>query len=163
MIELKPSGFEPYPALLAHQVRISQAGVAFGATCSFVGTLRDFNEGVTVSDMYLEHYPGMTEKFLARIADEARQHWNLADLLLIHRVGAISPGEAIVLIAVWSVHRGDAFDACRYLIEQLKSRAPFWKRETLPGGSHRWVSGNTDGYRGDSGQSGAGSTKGIPA
>ncbi len=150
MIQLKPSPFDPYPLLSAHQVGIRQSGIRFGATCSFVGTLRDFNEGEAVADMFLEHYPGMTEKFLARIEDEARNRWPLEDVLVVHRIGQIGYSEAIVLVAVWSGHRGDAFDACRYLMEELKARAPFWKRETLVSGNHRWVSANSGGYLGQS-------------
>lgn len=149
MIELRETPFEPYPELMAYQERVSQAGVQFGATCSFVGTLRDFNLGESVTGMYLEHYPGMTEKFLLRIREEAGHRWKLDEALLIHRVGEITLNEAIVLIAVWSFHRGAAFDACRYMIEELKARAPFWKREALVGGTHRWVSANSDGYRDD--------------
>ena len=144
MIELRSGDFDPYAELLNHQSRL--AGNAYGATCSFVGTLRDFNEGVSVEGMYLEHYPGMTEKFLQRIVQEATERWPCEDILLIHRTGDISRNAAIVLIAVWSAHRGAAFDACRYIIEALKSRAPFWKRETLTGSSSRWVDKNTDGY-----------------
>lgn len=124
-----------------------QAGLAakYGATASFVGTLRDFNEGAAVSGMFLEHYPGMTEKQLEQIAAEAAQRWPLLDSLIVHRVGPIEPGEAIVLVAVWTSHRGDAFDACRHIMEALKSRAPFWKKESLQQGG-RWVERNSDGY-----------------
>lgn len=146
MIELRYGAFEPYQELLAHQSGASLAGKSYGATCSFVGTLRDFNEGASVSGMYLEHYPGMTEKFLERISLEARSRWQCQDILLIHRVGEIPLNAAIVLIAVWSSHRGDAFDACRYIIEELKSRAPFWKRETRADGKKHWVETNSKGY-----------------
>lgn len=124
-----------------------QAGLAakYGATASFVGTLRDFNEGTEVNGMFLEHYSGMTEKQLERIAAETAQRWPLLDSLIAHRVGPIQPGEAIVLVAVWTAHRGDAFDACRHIMEALKSRAPFWKKESLAQGS-RWVERNSDGY-----------------
>src|SRR5581483_5549696 len=118
------------------------AGGKFGATLSFVGTMRDFNEGDTVAAMTLEHYPGMTEKHLDQICAEARRRWDIIDALIVHRVGELRPNEPIVLVAVWAAHRGAAFDAGRYLIEELKSRAPFWKKEQLAQGS-RWVEHNT--------------------
>lgn len=146
MIELRTDDFEPYQELIAYQTSTALDNGCYGATCSFVGTLRDFNQGETVTSMFLEHYPGMTEKFLERIETEALSRWKCQDALLIHRVGEIVPNAPIVLIAVWSSHRGAAFDACRYMIEELKSRAPFWKREALAGGNQRWVAGNSDGY-----------------
>ena len=117
----------------------------FGATASFVGTMRDFNEGDGVRTMTLEHYPGMTERELERIVEEARTRWDLVDALVVHRVGEILPGQPIVLTAAWSAHRAAAFDACRFLMEALKSRAPFWKKETLVDGGSRWVERNTPG------------------
>lgn len=116
-----------------------------GAQASFVGTMRDHNEGDGVKAMTLEHYPGMTERELDAIVSEARERWDLIDVLVVHRVGDIRPGEAIVLTAAWSRHRAAAFDACRFLMEALKSRAPFWKKETLADGSSRWVEKNTPG------------------
>jgi len=113
---------------------------AYGAACHFVGTMRDFNLGDDVSSMTLEHYPGMTEKQLQRIVDEALKKWDIIDATIVHRVGEIKPGEAIVLCVIWSAHRDDAFEACRYLIEALKKDAPFWKKEQLPHGE-RWVDG----------------------
>ncbi|MCW8917826.1 MAG: molybdenum cofactor biosynthesis protein MoaE [Gammaproteobacteria bacterium] len=117
-----------------------------GAAATFVGTMRDFNEGDEVRGMTLEHYPGMTERELQRILDEAGGRWTLLDVLLHHRVGELSPQEPIVLVAVWSAHRKEAFEACRHIMEALKSRAPFWKKEQLDGGHHRWVEKNSDGY-----------------
>jgi molybdopterin synthase catalytic subunit len=117
-----------------------------GASAVFVGSMRDVNEGDSVQGMFLEHYPGMTEKALQGIAEELSREWDLIDLLLVHRVGALQPGEPIVLVAVWSAHRKAAFEACRALMETLKSRAPFWKREHLADGSQRWVEKNTAGY-----------------
>ena len=96
--------------------------------------------------MTLEHYPGMTEKHLAAILDEARGRYALIDALIVHRVGRILPTDPIVLTAAWSAHRKDAFEACRFLMEALKSRAPFWKKETLADGGERWVEKNTPGY-----------------
>ncbi|MGD8483625.1 MAG: molybdenum cofactor biosynthesis protein MoaE, partial [Thioalkalispiraceae bacterium] len=116
----------------------------YGATAVFVGSMRDFNEGDDVQKMWLEHYPGMTEKHLEKIAHEAMQKWDLLDVLLVHRVGEIGPGEPIVLVAAWSAHRAAAFEASRYLMEELKSRAPFWKKEQLDNSS-RWVAKNTPG------------------
>lgn len=119
----------------------------YGATSLFIGTMRDFNEGDTVHSMSLVHYPGMTEKQLHKILVDAGQQWNILDALIVHRVGEIKPDDSIVLVAVWSGHRGDAFDACRFIMEALKSTAPFWKKEVLASGRQRWVEKNTDGYR----------------
>lgn len=143
-LELRHSPFDPYAELQAHQaLQTSLAGQA-GATSIFIGTMRDFNAGDTVRAMHLEHYPGMTERELSRILDEARGRWVLLDTLVIHRVGDIFPDQAIVLVAAWSAHRREAFEATRYIMEALKHRAPFWKRETLAIGS-RWVEHNTPG------------------
>jgi len=95
-----------------------------------------------VQMLFLEHYPQMTEHYLRKISAQAMQQWQIMDTLIVHRVGAMSPNDTIVLVAAWAAHRGAAFDACRYLIEELKHRAPFWKRETLPTGA-RWVEHNT--------------------
>lgn len=122
---------------------LDQAG-KYGATAVFVGTMRDFNAGAGVQGMTLEHYPGMTEKYLEAISAEARERWNILDTLIIHRCGALQPNDPIVLLAVWSAHRAAAFEACRFLIEALKSRAPFWKKEVREQGEH-WVTGNTPG------------------
>jgi molybdopterin synthase catalytic subunit len=111
---------------------------AVGAVAAFIGTVRDVNADATVASMTLEHYPGMTEKALATIVDEAKARWDIADALVIHRVGALLPADQIVLVAVTSAHRGDAFAACEFIIDFLKTRAPFWKKEEIPGGS-RWV------------------------
>nr|WP_145930895.1 molybdenum cofactor biosynthesis protein MoaE [Acidihalobacter prosperus] len=116
-----------------------------GATAAFVGTMRDFNVGDGVSELFLEHYPGMTERELGLIVGEAEVRWPLVDTLVIHRVGRLLPGEPIVLTAAWSAHRAAAFEACRHLMEALKQRAPFWKRETLGDGRSRWVEQNTPG------------------
>ena len=109
-----------------------------GALASFTGLVRDANDGSAVSGMTLEHYPGMTEKALEGICDEAHARWRLLDMLVIHRVGRLAPGDRIVLVAVASAHRGDAFAACEFIMDYLKTRAPFWKREETPAGS-RWV------------------------
>lgn len=143
-VELRDGPFEPYAELQRHQTAMGQEG-HYGATSVFVGTMRDFNDGRGVEAMTLEYYPGMTEKHLNRIIDEAGRRWDVIDTLLIHRVGEIAPNQPIVLVAIWSSHRAAAFDACRYVMEELKQRAPFWKRETR-GSETRWVETNTKGY-----------------
>jgi len=109
-----------------------------GALASFVGLVRDVNHGVGVSEMTLEHYPGMTEKALTAIVDEAKLRWDIYGALVIHRVGPLKPCDQIVLVAVTSAHRGEAFAACEFIMDYLKTRAPFWKREVTPEGA-RWV------------------------
>jgi len=109
-----------------------------GAVASFIGVCRDANDGAAVSRMTLEHYPGMTEKAIAKIADEAKQRWKVMDVLVVHRVGELKPTDQIVLVVVTGAHRGEAFAACEFIMDYLKTRAPFWKKEQTPGGS-RWV------------------------
>ncbi len=109
-----------------------------GAIASFVGVVRDVNDGSGVSTMTLEHYPGMTEKALAKIVDDATSRWQLIDATVIHRIGSLLPSDQIVLVMVASAHRQDAFDACAFIMDYLKTDAPFWKKETTPEGS-RWV------------------------
>jgi molybdopterin synthase catalytic subunit len=109
-----------------------------GAVASFTGLVRASNDGSAVSGMTLEHYPGMTEKALEEICREAHSRWDLLDSLVIHRVGPLKPGDRIVLVGVSSAHRGEAFAACEFIMDYLKTRAPFWKREDTPEGS-RWV------------------------
>jgi molybdopterin synthase catalytic subunit len=143
-VEIRNTPFDPWDELRRYQAESSGHAGKCGATAVFVGTMRDFNEGDAVRAMELEHYPGMTEKHLRAIAEEAAKRWDVIDSLIIHRVGPLQPSDPIVLTAVWSAHRAAAFDACRYLMEELKSRAPFWKKETLEEG-HRWVQRNTPG------------------
>jgi molybdopterin synthase catalytic subunit len=109
-----------------------------GAVASFVGTVRDASQGSVVSAITLEHYPGMTEKALEAIVERARERWRLDDVLVIHRVGELRPLDQIVLVAVTSAHRGEAFAACEFVMDWLKTQAPFWKKESTPEGS-RWV------------------------
>jgi len=109
-----------------------------GAVATFIGTVRDVNDDAEVRRLTLEHYPGMTEKALAAIEAEARARFDVYDVLIVHRVGELAPLDQIVLVAVTSAHRGDAFDACRFLMDYLKTRAPFWKKEDTPAGT-RWV------------------------
>jgi len=109
-----------------------------GAVAAFIGQVRDINEGTGVSAMTLEHYPGMTEKALAAIVDRAKQRWDIFDALVIHRIGTLQPTDQIVLVVVIGAHRGEAFAACGFIMDYLKTEAPFWKKEETPGGT-RWV------------------------
>ena len=109
-----------------------------GAVACFIGTVRDVNDDADVRSLTLEHYPGMTEAALQSIADEARARFDIYDVLVVHRVGELRPTDQIVLVAVTSAHRGEAFDACRFVMDYLKTRAPFWKKERTPSGE-RWV------------------------
>ena len=109
-----------------------------GAVCSFVGTVRDTNDGSAVASMELEHYPGMTERSIERLIVAARARFRLLGVRVIHRVGSLQPQDQIVLVAVTSSHRGDAFGACEYLMDYLKTEAPFWKKEATPAGAV-WV------------------------
>ena len=109
-----------------------------GAVASFIGVVRDLNDGSGVAAMTLEHYPGMTEKAVQAIIDQARGRWEVLDCTVIHRIGKLAPTDQIVFVAVASGHRGDAFAACEFIMDYLKTRAPFWKKEETPGGE-RWV------------------------
>ena len=109
-----------------------------GAVAIFVGTVRDLNDGTAVRQMTLEHYPGMTEAALQSIIDQAKGRWDLNQALIIHRVGPLQPLDQIVLVAVTSAHRGEAFAACEFIMDYLKTQAPFWKKEDTPNGA-RWV------------------------
>jgi molybdopterin synthase catalytic subunit len=136
--------FDPWRAIIEQQQR-SGLDKQFGATATFIGSMRDFNENTDVSRMVLEHYPEMTQRYLDKLEQQAKQRWDLLDTLIIHRVGTIHPADPIVLIACWSAHRRAALDACNWLIEELKHHAPFWKKETRQDGD-RWVEQNTDGF-----------------
>ncbi len=129
--------FNPWHYLACYQAESLVAG-QYGATASFVGTMRDFNIGKQVSSMTLEHYPAMTQKYLETLCLESIERFGLQDALIVHRVGVIQPGEPIVLTAAWSAHRNEAFDACREMMEALKAKAPFWKKELTDSGE-RWV------------------------
>jgi molybdopterin synthase catalytic subunit len=109
-----------------------------GAVASFVGVVRDINDGGTVAEMTLEHYPGMTEKAIEEIIGQARSRWNVLNVLVIHRVGQLKPMDQIVLVVVAGAHRGEAFAACEFIMDYLKTRAPFWKKEQTGKGA-RWV------------------------
>ena len=118
------------------------AAGSWGALSSFVGVMRGHSEGRELASMELEHYPGMTERELEKLAGAAREKWSLVDVLLIHRVGLMTPGEAIVLVACWGEHRREALEATAHLIGELKHRAPFWKKEHFLDEGSRWVERN---------------------
>ena len=128
---------EPFD-IAAVQEEMRAENPAIGALVSFIGQMRDINEGDEVSTMTLEHYPGMTERALDTIVKEAEARWELMGVRVIHRVGELRPHDPIVLVAVTSAHRGEAFQACEFIIDYLKTRAPFWKKEVTPEGE-RWV------------------------
>lgn len=140
-VEIREQPFDPWAVLAGHQAALD----GFGATAVFVGTMRDMNESSKVERMMLEHYPGMTEQHLEQICARAAEQWKIIDALVVHRVGEIYPGDPIVLVAVWSAHRREAYEANRFIMEDLKSSAPFWKKETRAEGE-RWVEKNTPGY-----------------
>lgn len=122
----------------AEVARLREANKGVGAVCSFIGTVRDRNDGQSVSTMELEHYPGMTEKSIEAMIDEAHQRFDIFGARVIHRVGLLQPLDQIVLVAVTSAHRGQSFQACEFLMDYLKTQAPFWKKEQTPEGA-RWV------------------------
>ncbi len=146
-VYISEASFDPWEKIQQYQQDRPDMQGKYGATSIFVGTMRDFNEGDDVKGMCLEHYPGMTEKQLLKLMEQAARQWQLIDMLVIHRVGDVFPDDPIVLVAVWSSHRGDAFDASRFIMEALKSKAPFWKKEILASQEQRWVARNTDGYK----------------
>ena len=121
-------------------MRLSHANI--GAVAAFVGQVRDLNEGDQVSELVLEHYPGMTEKSLQSIIEQAKKRWKIIDALIVHRVGKLEPLDQIVLVLVASSHRKEAFAACEFMMDYLKTEAPFWKKEQTPAGS-RWVEAKT--------------------
>ena len=133
-IRIQESDFD-----LGAETRALRAGnPKIGAIASFVGLVRDINDGSGVSSLTLEHYPGMTEKALATIVEQAESRWNILDCTVIHRVGELKPTDQIVLVVVASGHRGDAFAGCEFIMDYLKTGAPFWKKEQTPQGE-RWV------------------------
>ena len=133
-IRIQPADFD----LTSEIAQLRAGDPKIGAIVTFVGTVRDMNGGSGVTEMELEHYPGMTEKALEEIIERARQRWDLFDVLVIHRIGPLKPLDQIVLVAVTSAHRGDAFAACEFVMDYLKTQAPFWKKEQTPQGA-RWV------------------------
>ncbi|MBS3998562.1 MAG: molybdenum cofactor biosynthesis protein MoaE [Hydrogenophaga sp.] len=124
--------------LSAEVARLRDREPGVGAVCAFVGTVRDRNDGQRVATMELEHYPGMTEKAIEQMIDEAHQRFDIFGARVIHRVGLLQPLDQIVLVAVTSAHRGESFQACEFLMDYLKTQAPFWKKEQTPEGA-RWV------------------------
>jgi molybdopterin synthase catalytic subunit len=117
---------------------LRRANPKVGAVASFIGVVRDVNDGDAVRDMTLEHYPGMTERALEAIVAEAKSRWDIIDVLVVHRVGRLLPTDQIVLVVVTGAHRGEAFAACEFVMDYLKTRAPFWKKEQTGAGA-RWV------------------------
>jgi molybdopterin synthase catalytic subunit len=122
----------------AEIAQLRKGNAKIGAIASFIGLVRDINEGDRVSTMTLEHYPGMTEKALEDIVSQAQTRWDIYDALVVHRVGRLLPLDQIVLVVVTSAHRGEAFAACEFLMDYLKTQAPFWKKEDTDRGA-RWV------------------------
>jgi len=135
-VRVQQQAFDPGAEVNA--MHAANAGV--GAVASFVGYVRDFNDGREVAGMFLEHAPGMTEKALTKIIVEAEQRWPLLKVEVLHRIGTLQPGEPIVFVGVASAHRQAAFDGCNFIMDYLKTRAPFWKKETT-GDGPRWVEG----------------------
>lgn len=124
--------------LSAEVAQLRERNPGVGAVCSFVGTVRDRNDGQGVHSMELEHYPGMTEKAIEAMIDEAHRRFDILGARVIHRVGVLQPMDQIVLVVVTSAHRGESFQACEFLMDYLKTQAPFWKKEQTPAGA-RWV------------------------
>ena len=122
----------------AEIAQLRQGNPAIGAIASFIGLVRDVNEGDRVCEMTLEHYPGMTERALEDIVKQAKDRWDIFDVLVVHRVGRLRPLDQIVLVVATGAHRGEAFAACEFVMDYLKTRAPFWKKEQTPDGA-RWV------------------------
>ena len=122
----------------AEMLTLRKRNPKIGAVASFVGVVRDLNDGDSVSTLTLEHYPGMTEKSLEAIVQQAKERWDIYDALIVHRVGTMRPLDQIVLVIVTSAHRGESFEACEFLMDYLKTRAPFWKKEVTAEGE-RWV------------------------
>ena len=135
-IRIQAEPFDPGSELNA----LHAANLGIGAVATFIGYVRDYNDGQDVHGMFLEHYPGMTEKALEKIAAEAAERWPLLRVEVLHRVGRLQPGEPIVFVGTASAHRQAAFDACNFIMDYLKTRAPFWKKEDTPDGA-RWVEG----------------------
>ncbi len=133
-IQLLQEPFDPSTEIS----NLSRANASMGAVVSFIGMMRDINEGDEVESMTLEHYPGMTESAINKIVEQAQQRWQLGNVTVIHRVGKVRPTDPIVLVAVTSMHRGEAFKACEFIIDFLKTEAPFWKKEQT-GRGERWV------------------------
>jgi molybdopterin synthase catalytic subunit len=142
MVVLEESPIEPFRLLAQLEARLALTPGSFGATSIFIGTMRDFNEGDSVTALFLEHYPGMTESKIGDILDQAKSQWDILEASVVHRIGQVLPNETLVVVAVWSAHRSAAYAANRFILEELKHHAPFWKKESLKSGT-RWVEKNT--------------------
>src|SRR5215470_4310503 len=140
-VRIVSQSFDPHAEIAAFTAGRDDAG----ALVSFVGTCRAETGGVAVDELRIDHYPGFTEKEIVRLAEETSRRFHCPDVLVVHRVGAIRPGEAIVLVAALSIHRSDAFEAVRILMDYLKTDAPLWKKETGPGGA-RWIEPRAEDY-----------------
>lgn len=138
MVKVQTEDFDVGQVLTA----MRHGNPSIGAMVSFVGLVRDLNDNAAVTTLTLEHYPDMTEKSLQAIVDQAKQRWDILDVVVIHRVGTLHPTDQIVLVAVTSAHRQAAFLACEFVMDYLKTQAPFWKKETNPQGAH-WVEAKT--------------------
>jgi len=137
-VRIQAGDFDVSAELDALTAGRADAGAAVGAIASFVGLVRDVNQGASVGGMVLEHYPGMTERSIEAIVAEAGKRWKVLDATVIHRIGPLAPRDRIVLVAVAASHRGEAFAACEFIMDYLKTRAPFWKKERTDQGE-RWV------------------------
>lgn len=141
MVRVQQEDFDVGAEITRLRLQYPQAG----AVVSFTGQVRDLNDGQSVASLTLEHYPGMTEKSLDVIVEQARQRWNIFDALVIHRIGTLLPQAQIVLVIVASAHRGDAFAACEFIMDYLKTEAPFWKKEVTPEGA-KWLDERASDY-----------------
>ncbi|NOX27880.1 MAG: molybdenum cofactor biosynthesis protein MoaE [Gammaproteobacteria bacterium] len=141
-VVLQEFEFLPYQRLQEYEEQCRKPGES-GAAVTFVGSLRDMHEDFPVDAMTIECYPEMALQEIEKVCDAATKQWQVDDYLIMHRYGKVEPGDALVLVAVWSTHRSQAFDACRYIIHYLKHKAPFWKQEHH-GEQSRWLQGNTD-------------------
>tara|TARA_B100000686_G_scaffold136080_1_gene143297 strand:- start:1945 stop:2403 length:459 start_codon:yes stop_codon:yes gene_type:complete len=137
-IEIITEQFDPWQLLVDYKKNQLQNDSKIGASSIFLGTMRDFNDDEDIKSMELEHYPGMTEKYLTKLVNDSIKKFKIIDGLVVHRVGILKPTDPIVLVATWSEHRDNAFNATREIMESLKSEAPFWKKETTNNG-FRWV------------------------
>ncbi len=133
---------DPYKEVQEHEKTLP-AG-KHGGVVVFVGAMRDFNDGENVKSLSLDHYPGMTERHIEKVCQEAMDEWDVMDTLVVHRVGDMVPTDPMVVVAAWAAHRKDSFDACRYIINYLKERAPFWKCEITTEGNKHWVEHNSE-------------------
>ncbi len=134
---------DPYKEVQDHERSALPEG-KHGGVVVFIGAMRDFNDGENVKSLSLDHYPGMTERHIEQVCQEAMDEWDVMDALVVHRVGEMVPTDPMVVVAAWAAHRKDSFDACRYIINYLKERAPFWKCEITTEGKKHWVEHNSE-------------------